>query len=71
MLLDNTNTERPFDWNKALDDAGYIGVEIGFSQAVSIPYCDLMFGKDHYVWTGSKFWFENQHDAVIFTLKWS
>jgi hypothetical protein len=33
-------------------------------------WCCEHMGKDHYSWTGSTFWFENERDAILFTLRW-
>lgn len=34
-------------------------------------WCCQHIGRDHYSWTGSTFWFENERDAVLFALRWS
>lgn len=34
-------------------------------------WCRQQFNRDHYTWTGSTFWFENEKDAVLFTLRWA
>jgi hypothetical protein len=34
-------------------------------------WCEQQFGKDHYAWTGSTFWFETKKDATLFGLRWA
>jgi hypothetical protein len=34
-------------------------------------WCEQQFGKDHYAWTGSTFWFETEKDATLFGLRWA
>jgi len=71
LVLNKSHQEQIFDWNTALANAGYIGIEIDTIERQSaLLNCFEMFGHDRVAWTGSKIWFENQHDAVIFTLKW-
>lgn len=74
LVLNKSDQEQIFDWNTALADAGYIGIELetgsGIEMQSALLNCFVMFGADHVAWTGSKIWFENQRDAVIFTLKW-
>lgn len=55
--------------------AGLYSVNVGLSglddwQGLH-QWCQQQFGTDHYTWTGSVFWFENEQDAVLFTLRWS
>jgi len=53
---------------------GYIGVELGSGghcdwTAMHI-WCHKTF-DDRYSWTGSMFWFTNEKDAALFTLRWA
>lgn len=34
-------------------------------------WCCDQFGVEHYSWTGSTFWFENEKDVLLFALRWS
>lgn len=34
-------------------------------------WCKELYGEEHYTWTGSRFWFENDCDAMWFALRWS
>lgn len=62
-------------WHHRFRDAGYFCVHPAVDNLSKWPkmheWCQEQFGRDHYAWTGSTFWFENEQDAVLFTLKWS
>lgn len=62
-------------WHHRFRDAGYFCVHPAVDSLSKWPkmheWCQEQFGRDHYSWTGSTFWFENEQDAVLFTLKWS
>ena len=62
------------DWNRKLEDGGYYQVDIlskNFAERQkAVAWCTEQFGKDHYCWTGSSFWFECEQDSVLFTLRW-
>jgi hypothetical protein len=71
----NGESTRPF-WNLRLQDAGYYGIEatreaIRDHWQVMHHWCEQQFGKDHYAWTGSTFWFETEKDATLFGLRWA
>jgi hypothetical protein len=56
--------------------AGYYPVELGGLGLVGEwqechRWCQDHIGRDHYSWTGSTFWFENQRDATLFAPRWS
>ena len=64
------------DWNRVLAEKGYCPVQAGGFSAVGNwrechAWCKEQFGREHYTWTGSKFWFETEQDAMLFLLKWS
>jgi hypothetical protein len=66
---------QPF-WNLRLQDAGYYCMEpsresIRHYWQEMHHWCEQQFGKDRYAWTGSTFWFETEHAAVLFALRWS
>lgn len=67
---DNTT----IDWSRRFRDAGYyparLDISAGSWTAVE-RWCRQHFGDGHFIWTGTTFWFENQRDAVLFTLRWS
>ena len=33
-------------------------------------WCREQFGKENYTWSGSRFYFKESLDAVMFSLKW-
>jgi hypothetical protein len=33
-------------------------------------WCEWQFGSEHYVWTGSTFWFETEQAQLLFMLTW-
>jgi hypothetical protein len=54
---------------------GYHSVVLGFDAHRMWPevhdWCKQNIGEQHYVCTGSRFWFEREQDAVWFALRWS
>jgi hypothetical protein len=34
-------------------------------------WCRETVGDSHYVWTGTKIWFETEEAALLFSIKWS
>jgi len=69
-LRDSDKLIEPINWNGLFLLNGYISVEFGHNNKVCYDWCTEQFGKEHYAWTGSKFWFEREKDAIIFTLRW-
>jgi hypothetical protein len=64
----------PIPWNDLLQKQGYYSVPSkGFMSLRNPPteWCKEQFGDDHFVWTGSDFWFETEAAAVLFALRWS
>lgn len=62
----------PRDWNRLLAEHGYHSVPVSTNDgylAVN-DWCNQHIGEDHYVWTGSSYWFETEAAAVLFSLKW-
>jgi len=59
-----------FDWNGVLEDQGYYSVKLRPKNKESWDWCTEKFGAEHYAWTGSKFFFETEQDAIMFTLRW-
>lgn len=60
------------DWTQRFTSAGYHKVvltDVTVWQEVH-EWCEEEFGRDHYSWNGSNFWFENTEDAFRFTLRW-
>lgn len=62
------------DWNRVLAEKGYYSIQAGGTKAIANwrechAWCKEQFGE-HYTWTGSKFWFETEEDAMLFVLKW-
>jgi hypothetical protein len=62
-------------WSNRLAEGGYYSVPLtGQSLLVDLhdvrKWCEEQFGTRHYIWTGNVFWFENEHDAHWFALRW-
>lgn len=59
-------------WKRRFDDAGYYRAELNVVEKLgeARDWCEMYFGKGHYVSIGFVFWFETSDDAVIFSLKW-
>lgn len=58
------------------NEAGYYSVKAGLlgvrdEWQEMHRWCRDCVGEDHYSWTGSTFWFENQRDAIMFALRWA
>jgi len=71
----DSESTRPF-WNLRFQDAGYYRIEPSRKSISEYwpemhHWCEQQFGRDHYAWTGSTFWFENEKDAIVFSLRWS
>lgn len=63
----------PIPWNDLLREHGYYSVpSAGFLSLHNsrTDWCREQFGDDHFVWTGSDFWFETESAAVLFALRW-
>lgn len=62
------------DWELRFLEAGYHPAKIPFNYhnwtAIN-SWCRKVFGEQHYAWYDSVFWFESEHDAALFLLKWS
>ena len=61
-------------WDDLLFKLGYYRVRLT-PNAISLwpklhIWCGEHIGEDHYTWVGYTFWFENDRDAVLFSLKW-
>lgn len=41
----------------------YVGIELH-------DWAAQYIGKENYNWTGSVFWFNNEKDAMLFSLRW-
>ena len=69
-----SETEGP-NYRAILDKAGYYSVLLnasGHTQWKEVhKWCNEHIGHDNYTWTGSRFWFDTEKDAMLFTLKWS
>lgn len=62
---------RPVDWNTVLENQGYYSVKLRYRSQECYNWCDEQFGQEHFVWTGSKFFFETESAAIMFALRWS
>jgi hypothetical protein len=69
--LRNTNKLiEPLDWNDLFEIAGYVSVDLSPKNKDCYLWAREQFGLEHIAWTGSKFWFESEKDAIMFTLRW-
>ena len=75
-MSDEKHLFEPVDWNIMLADYGYVPVPIGIpfrkpgERNAMQAWCCEQFGEEHFVWTGSKYWFETESDAIMFALRW-
>lgn len=69
------NPPTDYDWRRALEKQGYPNILLSREGHLKWQevhaWCEEKIGKDHYVWTGSRFWFDRIEDATLFALKWS
>lgn len=65
-----TRLFEPLDWNRILEDAGYYSIEFRPKTQACWDWCTKELGLGHIAWTGSKFFFETEKDAIMFTLRW-
>jgi hypothetical protein len=73
---DKNQSKRGLAWHVRFRDAGYYSIQpshdsIGINWQKMHKWCEEHFGRDHYAWTGSTFWFENDKDAGLFALRWA
>jgi len=70
-LRDEKETLEPLDWNSTLEDQGYYSVKVRPKNKECYDWCAEQFGKEHFAnLSGSKFFFETEQDAIMFTLRW-
>jgi len=69
-LRDSGKLIEPINWNGLFLLNGYISVDFRPKTKECWDWCIKEFGKGHIAWTGSKFWFESEKDAIMFTLRW-
>lgn len=57
-----------------LEQKGFYSVTLGLNGLRQWQYvhqwCQEQFGEEHYTWTGSIFWFEDEKHAMLFALRW-
>ena len=69
-LRDEKETLEPLDWNGVFEDQGYYSVKLRPKSKECYDWGVEQFGQEHFAWTGSKFFFETEQDAIMFTLRW-
>lgn len=75
-MTDKKQLFEPIDWNAMLADHGYVPVPIGIrirkpdERNAMRAWCLEQLGEEHFVWTGSNYWFETESDAIMFALRW-
>ena len=69
-LCDSGKVSEPINWNGLFLLNGYISVEFMPKNKECWDWGREQFGPEHIAWTGSKFWFESEKDAIMFTLRW-
>ena len=71
----SSDSSIPIRWNDELQQAGYYSCNLSVIDSTTRwqqahAWCGLNIGEQHYVWTGSKFWFDRSDNLVMFSLKW-
>jgi hypothetical protein len=69
-LRESQKSAECLDLNDLFEHAGYVSVKFTTVNMACLDWCGEKFGLDHCAWTGSKFWFESEKDAIMFTLRW-
>jgi hypothetical protein len=69
-LHDAGRLVEPINWNGLFLLNGYISVDLIPKNKECYNWGREQFGSEHFAWTGSKFWFETEKDAIMFTLRW-
>jgi len=69
-LRDSGKLIEPINWNYLFLLYGYIPVDLSPKNKECYDWGREQFGPEHFAWTGSKFWFETEKDAIMFTLRW-
>jgi hypothetical protein len=63
-----------YDWRHAFNSKGYPSALLSEEGHKKWPevhrWCREHIGEDHYAWTGSRFWFDNDEAAFKFILRW-
>lgn len=60
------------DWDKMLMEAGFHYIDLGFpiNWSAIHDWCTMNVGWKHYIWTGTRFWFENEESVILFAIRW-
>jgi hypothetical protein len=69
-IIESDGLSEPINWNGLFLLNGYISVEFTPKNKECYDWGREQFGPEHFAWTGSKFWFETEKDAIMFTLRW-
>jgi len=69
-LRDSDKLIEPINWNGLFLLNGYISVDLIPKNKDCYLWAREQFGPEHIAWTGSRFWFEREKDAIMFTLRW-
>ena len=69
-IIESDGLSEPINWNGLFLLNKYIPVEFSPKNKECYDWCSEQFGSEHFAWTGSKFWFETEQDAIMFTLRW-
>jgi hypothetical protein len=59
----------PTNWNGLFLLNGYVSVDFTPKNKDCYLWSREQFGPEHIAWTDSKFWFETEKDAIMFTLR--
>lgn len=70
-------TGRPLttDWHELFKKKKFYSVDFEHDMLTE-PYenlhewCREKIGSDHYIWTGSKMWFDNEQSVILFSMRW-
>jgi hypothetical protein len=61
------------DWNELFKKQKFYSVDFGhdFTEYKNLhEWCNENIGSDHYIWTGSKMWFDTEQSVILFSLRW-
>jgi hypothetical protein len=62
----------PLDWNVKLEEGGYYSVDLRSAEHWTDihQWCRGQYGQENYSWSGTRFWFQTDREAMLFALRW-
>lgn len=74
MVTESLQIRHDIEWYYRFRDAGYYSVrstKLNEFRHEIHDWCREYIGYDRYAWTDTTFWFDNERDVILFTLRWA